>query len=158
MSEANLLALEQPLIDRLIDRLPVQWQGVNLLVGSLADVIGRQDLAELCPAVLVTPGTSTALDADGDPDAGDGVTAEEQQWLVVALVQFVRGTQPLTYASAGQLMAQVYRALHGWRPGPEYRPLKYEGQDAPAPAEKGVMQFAASFSVLRAFDPDEFNP
>lgn len=146
----NLLALEGVLIDVLRAALPS-----NVKVGSVANLVGRQSVTELCPAVLVKPGASSIVEADTDPAVGDAVTVEEQIWTVIVLVQFVRDTAGLNadFSAAGNLMAQIYSALQGLSIE-TCRTFTYAGQQEPVPTEQGVVEFAVDFSVVRAFDPE----
>lgn len=152
----NLLDPERPLIDILRAALPP-----DVKVGSAANLVGRQNVAGLCPAVLVKPGPSSITEADSDPAEEDAASVDEQLWTVLVLVQFIRDTETLDadFSEAGLLMGQVYNALQGIRfrserPDDGFRTLTYAGQQEPAASENGVMEFAVDFSVVRAFNPD----
>lgn len=147
----NLFALETVLLDALRAALPA-----NVQVGSGANLVGRQNLAGLCPAVLVTPAESMVGGADDDPEEGDTVTVEDETWTVTALVEFVRDRRDLTanFQEAGELLGRAYSALQGLR-APGYRTLVYTGRQPPAPTEQGVCECSIDFTVTRAFAPVE---
>lgn len=153
----NLFQLEPLLINRLRDQLPAEVAGDAVFVGSLANLVGREDVAGLCPAVFVSPGPGAVVqpgDDDAEPD--DAITMESESWTVLVLVKFVRDSAAFeaSFQQAGQLMGAVYSALHGWRAERSYKPMYYAGKQQPEPSERGVMEFAVEFTVVRAFGPD----
>lgn len=153
----NLLDLESPLIDRLRARVPAELGGDEVFVGSLANLVGRTEVAPLCPAIFVSPGSSAAAQPGDDAaQAEDAITFDAESWTVLVMVKFLRDQQEFeaSFAQAGQLMGAVYSALHGWRPGQSYHPMYYSGRQQPEPSEHGVIEFAVDFNVVRTFGPD----
>lgn len=149
--ELNLFALEPVLLDALRAALPD-----NVKVASGANLVGRQNLAGLCPAVLVTPAESSPRGADDDPAADDALTVEEEVWTVTALVEFVRDRHGLTadFSEAGELLGRAYSALQGLS-ADSYRTLVYIGRQPPAPTAEGFCECSIDFTVTRAFAPVE---
>lgn len=145
----NFFELEPILIAALRAALPA-----SVKVGSAASIVGRQDMAALCPAVFVLPGDALAGPEDDDPDADDAITVEEGIWTAVVLDKFLRDTTTLdaNFSAVGALMGLVYDTLHGLR-APGHRTLTYAGRQQPAPTEHGVVEFAVDFTVVRAFEP-----
>jgi hypothetical protein len=152
----NLFEAETAIIARLRELLPAEVDGFALRIGSMANLVGRTDLAGVTPGVFVMPGASDVnAGADGDPADADAITVEDQVWTVVALVRFVRDSTDFdeSFITAGALMGLAYSALHGFTPGAGYRPMVFSGQQPPEVGERGIINFAIDFTVVRAFAP-----
>lgn len=114
----NHLALEALLIERIKSAVP-----------EFRDVFGMADLAAMQESSQVTPAAHVIYQGDAIPSsnsAGQG-TAQVvlQTWLVVVAVRSARDTRggAGSREEAGPLIAAVIKALSGWQPAPEFRPL-----------------------------------
>lgn len=110
------LALEPLLIARLKAEVP-----------GFRDVLCAADLASIQESSQSTPAAHVVLDSDGFPDTESGkkMTRIEQVWVVMVTVRNVRDTLggADTRKDAGPLIKAVHKALSGWHPSPEDKPL-----------------------------------
>lgn len=115
----NYLALEPLLIDRLKAEVP-----------DFRAVLGMADLAAIMESSQPTPAAHVVYRGDspvpGNNSAGHGaVQLVAQNWWVVVAARNVRDTLggADARADAGVLITKTLRALCGWQPSADFRPL-----------------------------------
>lgn len=120
----NYLAAEQLIITRLKETVP-----------ELVDVSDWSDYASINEAAIRTPSAYVLYLGDRPREAGGKgeVQRADQIWGVMIVVRNVaqRPGGGEIRETAGPLMMRTLRALMGWQPAPQYRPL--ERMPAPRP-------------------------
>lgn len=111
------LGLEAMLIERLKCAVP-----------EFRDVLGMADLAAMQESSQSTPAAHVIYQGDSIPASSEKsqvITLVEQTWLVVVAVRNARDTRGGSGAreEAGVLITDTIKALSGWNPAPELRPL-----------------------------------
>lgn len=135
----NLFSAEQPIIDRLADKLlDIQ----DITVGSASKVAGAYDPAEFAPGVFVFAG-SGAVKTDALKHT---VTADNQRWQISVFVAHHAGASSSSATRAGEILARVFDCLLGWRPTDNHSALKLVGRADPF-YEPGFVEFPVFFET-----------
>jgi hypothetical protein len=138
----NFLTLEA----LLVARLKANFDG-SAKVLTAADLKGAATLGQFAPAVFVMY-DGYRLPGEGGSANQGGAQMLDQLWTIVVVVRNV--ADPLNNQGvrndAGALLATLFAALLGWKPGPAFRPLRAANPPRPSSAD-GVGYFPSSFST-----------
>lgn len=144
MALPNILATEPLLIARLTAAVPA-----FAIVADLSALQAGEALTASLPAAYLADGG--AAPAPGSAMVANRIV-EEQEWAVRVYAAYARdgATDGAWLAAAGDLLAGVYEALHGWRAGNGARFL-YARRE-PAQYTDGYVQSTVYFRAAVTFD------
>lgn len=110
----------------------------GLLVKSVTDVDDKTILNAVQPTAVVV------FQGDDRKDANDEAILIESRWTVSL---FVRSGVKERGAVAGQLLAKMLGALHGWCPGDGFDTLQWQGTVPDSHGNGSLQEYAMVFSV-----------
>lgn len=122
---------------------PLIIERLRVMVPEFATVSGWADYASVSESAMPTPAAYVVYDGDVQGDSAGQGSAQRvtQRWGVVIAVRNVSKAIPRDgiRKEAGPLMMAVLKALSGWQPDPEFRPLKR--LEAPKPIYSGLIGY-----------------
>lgn len=140
---ADYLAPWDLIMERLRDQVP-----------ELQAVLSAPDLAAIREDQQRTPNAQVMYDGD-DVASGDGASAGRgaaqvvyQRYLVYLCVRNVRDPGRLAgaFGEAGPLVSKIIKALAGWQPSSDFRPLRRTSAGKPL-YSPGYVYFPVGFST-----------
>jgi len=114
--DANWLAVEPLIVQRLQDRLP------GMTIATAPDLASVAEASKHTPSVHVLYSGYTVADSGG----ASGLVSIDMQWITVVTVRSTHTptSQAAPRSEAGEIAREVFRALHKWKPGvPSAKPL-----------------------------------
>lgn len=108
------MALEPLLVARLREQLPT-----NVMVFTASELAKIEAKAQYTPAVHV-------VNTGHDVSEANNLVEITEKWLTVIAVRHAGDTVggQGARASAGPIMSAVWDALHGWKPGTDYKAMR----------------------------------